>query len=115
VIEVPVTAVRYGRFSIGPATTDVPGLFGILSRSGVGHNTLEVEARPKAEALRTLVRAREVRATAGDRLARRPGHGIEFAEVRPYSAGTPGRLNWRVTARHGEPYVSRTRPAPRRR
>jgi uncharacterized protein (DUF58 family) len=110
VLEVPVTAVRYGRYSIGPATADVPGLFGILSRSGVGPDTLEIQARPKAEALRTLVRAREVRATAGDRLARQPGDGIEFAEVRPYSAGTPGRLNWRVTARHGEPYVNLRHP-----
>ncbi len=110
VLEVPITAVRYGRYSIGPATADIPGLFGILARSGVGHNTVEIQARPKAEALRTLVRAREVRASAGDRLARQPGDGIEFAEVRPYSAGTPGRLNWRVTARHGEPYVNVRHP-----
>jgi uncharacterized protein (DUF58 family) len=110
VIEVPITADHYGRFSIGPATTNVPGLFGILGRSGVGGNTVELEARPKTEALRTLVRAREVRATAGDRLARRPGDGIEFAEVRPYSTGTSGRLNWQVTARHGEPYVNLRHP-----
>ena len=110
VIEVPVTADNYGRFSIGPARIHVPGLFGILDRSGVDGNTVGLEVRPRAEALRTLVRAREVRATAGDRLARRPGDGIEFAEVRPYSAGAPGRLNWRVTARHGEPYVNLRHP-----
>ena len=109
-IEVPISAERYGRFVIGPATTNVPGLFGFLNRSGVGGGRLELEVRPKAEALRTLVRAREVRATAGDRLARRPGDGIEFAEVRPYSAGTPGRLNWRATARHGAPYVNLRHP-----
>jgi uncharacterized protein (DUF58 family) len=70
VIEVPITADHYEQFSVGPATTNVPGLFGILGRSGVGGNTVELEALPKTEALRTLVRAREVRATAGDRLAR---------------------------------------------
>jgi uncharacterized protein (DUF58 family) len=56
------------------------------------------------------VRAIDVRATAGDRLARRPGDGIEFAEVRPYSPGTPGRINWRVTARQGQPYVNLHHP-----
>ena len=110
VIEVPVTASSYGRFSIGPAKAHVPGLFGILERSGVDGDTIRLEVRPRAEALRTLVRAREVRATAGDRLARRPGDGIEFAEVRPYSAGSPGQLNWRVTARQGEPYVNLRHP-----
>jgi uncharacterized protein (DUF58 family) len=109
-IEVPITAERYGRFVIGPVMTNVPGLFRLLNGTGTGGGTLDLEARPNAEGLRTLVRAREVRATAGDRLARRPGDGIEFAEARPYSAGTAGRLNWRVTARRGEPYVTLRHP-----
>jgi uncharacterized protein (DUF58 family) len=109
-IEVPVRANRYGRFTIGPATLQVPGPFGILVRSGVAGGSLDLEVRPRAETLRTLVRALEVRATAGDRLARSPGDGIEFAEVRPYSPGGPGRLNWRVTARLGEPYVNLRHP-----
>jgi uncharacterized protein (DUF58 family) len=108
--EVPLRADSYGRFVIGPVTLDVPGLFGLLARSGVAGGKLDLEVRPKAEALRTLVRALEVRATAGDRLARQRGDGIEFAEVRAYSAGTPGRINWRVTARRGEPYVNLRHP-----
>ena len=108
-IEVPITAVRHGRYAVGPVKLAVPGLFGLLRRSG-GGDTLELEVRPRAEALRTLVRASEIRATAGDRLGRRPGDGIEFAEVRPYTPGTPGRLNWRVTARRGEPYVNLRHP-----
>jgi len=110
VIDVPVTATAYGRFVIGPATTAVPGSFGILARSGSSGERLELFARPKAETLQTLVRAHEVRATAGDRLARRAGDGIEFAEVRRYAPGTPGRLNWRVTARRGEPFVNLRHP-----
>jgi uncharacterized protein (DUF58 family) len=109
-IEVPITAEQYGRFVIGPASTSVPGLFGLLGRSGAGGGKLELEVRPRGERLRTLVRALEVRATVGDRLARQPGDGIEFAEVRPYSAGAPGRLNWRVTARLGAPYVNQRHP-----
>jgi len=109
-IEIPLTAASYGRFTIGPASLEVPGLFGLLHRAGNRGGTLSLEVRPRAETLRTLVRARDVRATAGDRLARRPGDGIEFAEVRPFMPGTTARLNWRVTARRGAPYVNLHHP-----
>ena len=109
-VEVPVAAQRYGRFIVGPVALSVPGLFGLLARFGVAGGTLELEVRPRSETLRTLVRALEVRATAGDRLGRQPGDGIEFAEVRQYSPGSPGRINWRATARRGEPYVNLRHP-----
>jgi uncharacterized protein (DUF58 family) len=109
-IEVPFTADRYGRFVIEPVAVSVPGRFGLLSRRGTGGEAIELEVRPKPEALRTVARAAKVRATAGDRLARHPGDGIEFAEVRPYTPGSPGRINWRVTARRSEPYVNLRHP-----
>jgi len=109
-IEVPVDTERFGRFVIGPVSLSVPGPFGLLARSRLVESTVELEVRPRAERLRTLPRALEVRATAGDRLARQPGDGIEFAEVRQYSPGTPGRINWRVTARRGEAYVNLRHP-----
>ena len=109
-LEIPVVANRYGRFLIGPVLLSAPGLFGLLSRSARAGGSLDLEVRPKSETLRTLVRAMDVRATVGDRLARRPGDGIEFAEIRPYTPGTPGRLNWRVTARQGQPYVNLHHP-----
>jgi uncharacterized protein (DUF58 family) len=109
-IEVFVTADRYGRFAVGPVTITVPGRFGLLARFATGGGALDLEVLPKAEALRTLARAARVRATAGDKLARQPGDGIEFAEVRPYAAGTPGRINWRVTARQAQPYVNLRHP-----
>jgi len=109
-IEVPITADRYGRFVIEPVAVSVPGRFGLLARFGTGGEPIELEVRPNPEALRTVARAAKVRATAGDRLARQPGDGIEFAEVRRYTAGTAGRINWRVTARRSEPYVNLRHP-----
>lgn len=105
-LEVDLEAARFGRFMLGPVEVRVPGAFGLLVRAARLGRSLELEVRPRAESLKTLVRARDVRATAGDRLARRPEDGIEFAEVRPYQPGMPGRLNWRVTARRGSPHVS---------
>jgi uncharacterized protein (DUF58 family) len=109
-IAVPVTADNYGRFVIEPVTVSVPGRFGLLARFGTGGGALQLEVRPNPETLRTVARAAKVRATAGDRLARQPGDGIEFAEVRPYIAGSPGRINWRVTARRSAPYVNLRHP-----
>jgi uncharacterized protein (DUF58 family) len=109
-IDVPVTAERFGRFVIGPVRLRVPGAFGLLARSGEAGGQVPLEVRPRAEVARTLVRALETRATAGDRLARQRGDGIEFAEVRPYTPGSPGRINWRVTARRAQPYVNLRHP-----
>jgi uncharacterized protein (DUF58 family) len=109
-IELPIVARDYGRFKIGPATAGISGLFGLLARSAARGGVLELEVQPRSEVLRTLVRAREVRANAGDRLAHQPGDGIEFAEVKPYVPGTAGRLNWRATARRGAPYVNLYHP-----
>jgi uncharacterized protein (DUF58 family) len=109
-IEIPVTANLYGHFAIEPVALSIPGRFGLLTRSGAGGRSLELEVGPRAEALRSVARAARVRATAGDRLARHPGEGIEFAEVRPYTAGSPGRINWRVTARRSAPFVNLHHP-----
>lgn len=109
-IEVSVTADRYGRFVIGPVAVSVPGRFGLLARFGTCGQAVELEVRPNPEPIRTVARAAKVRATAGDRLARQPGDGIEFAELRPYTPGTPGRINWRVTARRCAPYVNLRHP-----
>lgn len=36
------------------------------------------------------------------------GHGIEFAEVRPYEPGDPfNAIDWKVTARTGRPFIKR--------
>jgi uncharacterized protein (DUF58 family) len=52
-----------------------------------------------------------LQATAGNRVARIRGDGIEFAEVRPFAPGDViRRVNWRVTARRGSLYVSERHP-----
>jgi uncharacterized protein (DUF58 family) len=44
----------------------------------------------------------------GGAAARRLGEGLDFAEHRRYQPGDdPRRINWRLTARHGDPHVRR--------
>ncbi len=108
--EVPLVATRFGRYRLGPLEVRIDGPFGCRARTAVAGEPVLLEALPQAEPVRTVVHARTVRATAGDQLARRAGDGIEFAEVRPFVPGGPGRLNWRVTARRGTPHVNLRTP-----
>jgi uncharacterized protein (DUF58 family) len=66
---------------------------------------------PHGEALRTLLRPLETQAFAGNQLPRTHGEGIEFADLRPFVPGDRvRRVNWRATARRGEPWVNETHP-----
>ena len=53
----------------------------------------------------------ETQPFAGNRVARARGEGIEFADLRPFTAGDRvRRINWRVSARKGELYVNEQHP-----
>jgi uncharacterized protein (DUF58 family) len=48
---------------------------------------------------------------AGNELARAKAEGIEFADIRAWSAGdAPRRINWRASARRGDLYVNESHP-----
>jgi uncharacterized protein (DUF58 family) len=57
------------------------------------------------------LRPLETQAFAGNQVARVRGEGIEFADLRPFTTGDRvRRVNWRATARRGEPWVNETHP-----
>jgi uncharacterized protein (DUF58 family) len=66
---------------------------------------------PRGETLQKLLRPLETQAFAGNQLPRTHGEGIEFADLRPFVPGDRvRRVNWRATARRGEPWVNETHP-----
>ncbi len=68
--------------------------------------TREVLQRVREIQIRTRRQVADV--LAGEYLSAFRGRGIEFDEVRPYVAGDDVRtIDWKVTARMGEPYVKR--------
>ncbi len=70
-----------------------------------------VRVFPRMETLGAMIEPLELQATTGNRVSRERGDGIEFAEVRPFAPGDRvRRVNWRVTARRGAPYVSERHP-----
>ncbi len=62
---------------------------------------------PRWEILRRLIPPRKTQVFAGNRIARQHGEGLEFAEIREFMPGDRvRRINWRVTARTGVPFVN---------
>jgi uncharacterized protein (DUF58 family) len=66
---------------------------------------------PRGETLRRLLRPMETQAFAGNQVPRARAEGIEFADLRPFVPGDRiRRINWRATAKRGEPWVTETHP-----
>jgi uncharacterized protein (DUF58 family) len=106
-----VQADRWGGYPVGVVAGRARDRFGLVE-SQLGPITLgAVRVFPRLESLRSLVSPAELQATAGGRVARDRGEGIEFAEIRPFMPGDRvRRVNWRATARRGAPYVSERHP-----
>jgi uncharacterized protein (DUF58 family) len=70
-----------------------------------------VRVLPGPATLSRLVRPRRTRGHAGNQVARARGTGTDFAEIRPYQSGDSVRsVNWRLTARRGEPWINDHHP-----
>lgn len=84
------------------------GLF--VSRRVIGLE-LPVRIHPRDRTLDTMIRSTRTRARVGHHLAAQRGDGCEYADVRPWAPGDRWRsVNWRVTARRGQPWVSDRHP-----
>ena len=85
--------------------------FGLLVHETTIARRQPLKVYPRAEELRRLLRPMETQAFAGNQVPRARGEGIEFADLRPFVPGDRiRRINWRATARRGEPWVTETHP-----
>ncbi len=58
-----------------------------------------------------MLKPRETQVFAGSEVSRHKGEGIEFADMRSWTAGDPlKRVNWRASARRGELWVNESHP-----
>jgi uncharacterized protein (DUF58 family) len=106
-----VVAATWGRHRVGRAVVRVRPALGLLVWEWRVASPTVVRVLPDADTLRRIVRPFETRNDSGHQVARSPGEGIEFADVRPFRPGDrAGRVNWRVTARRGETYVNDQHP-----
>jgi uncharacterized protein (DUF58 family) len=85
--------------------------FGLLVHGWSLERPRPLKVYPRGEALERLMRPVETQTFAGNQVPRARGEGIEFADLRPFVSGDRvRRINWRATARRGEPWVTETHP-----
>jgi len=106
-VRVPIRCGRWGVYRLGQLWLRSHDTLGFFLTEGHLDLDLRLRVYPRPEVIQTLVRPKETQAFAGNRLSRRTGEGIEFADVRPFTPGdVVRRVNWRLTTRLGELYVN---------
>jgi uncharacterized protein (DUF58 family) len=110
-LELPLRCAHWGAYLVGEVYLRAQDRFGLLVFERQLDLRRPLKVYPRGEALRRLLRPLETQAFAGSQPPRSRGEGIEFADLRPFMPGDRvRRVNWRATARRGEPWVNETHP-----
>jgi uncharacterized protein (DUF58 family) len=111
VLTVPMTAPRFGGYRVGGVTVRAFDRFGLTVDEARLEPDLRLAVFPETEHLQRLLRPLRTQPFAGNQVARVKGDGIEFADIRPFTAGDRVRsVNWRATARRNQLYVNEHHP-----
>ncbi|HVA20915.1 MAG TPA: DUF58 domain-containing protein [Candidatus Micrarchaeia archaeon] len=108
---IELRCLRWGAQRIGPVEVRAWDQMGLVAHRGwaAGGATLRVYPRPPR--LRALLQPARTLVHTGNQLARQRGDGIEFSDLRAFVPGDRvRRINWRVTARRGAPFVTLRHP-----
>ena len=110
-LEIPVRCVHWGAHQVGEVVWRAQDVFGLLVHEGRAGEAHPLKVYPRGENVERLLRPLETQAFSGNQVARNRGEGIEFADLRPFTPGDRVRsVNWRATARRGEPWVNEMHP-----
>ena len=107
-----VVCDRWGLVALGGLVLRSTDRAGLRGREQVLAPSVSVRVYPPPQRLRELAPSRRYRRSPGERVARRQtGAGLELADLRPFQPGDrPRDVNWRVTARRGELWVTERHP-----
>ena len=104
-------ARRWGAHQLGPLHLRAREPLGLLVSEGAVLQTPTLRVYPTEASLRRLLEPRDTQVFAGSEVSRRRGEGIEFADMRPWTAGDAlKRVNWRASARRDELWVNESHP-----
>jgi uncharacterized protein (DUF58 family) len=109
-VQLDVRAQRWGAHSPGAVAVRVRDRAGMAVAERRVEIARPVRVLPRTEALRDLIAPAGTQPAPGDWPSRLRGGGSELADIRPFVPGDPLRaINWRATARRGEPFVTERR------
>ncbi len=104
-------ATQWGLHDVGRVHFTVTEPYGLLRWRGSAGRPHTVRVHPTPTQLRTLLAPWLVRRVTGTHGSRVVGRGVEFVDVRPFASGDSLReINWKVTARANELWVSQRHP-----
>ena len=110
-LELQLRCAHWGAYLVGELLFRAQDRFGLLSYEQRLDLRRPLKIYPRGEELEKLLRPLETQTFAGTQTPRSRGEGIEFADLRPFVPGDRvRRVNWRATARRGEPWVNETHP-----
>ena len=110
-LSYPLRCERWGAYLVGDFFLRTQDRFGLLVFEQKLELPRPLKVYPRGEELDRLLRPLETQSFAGSQTPRVRGEGIEFADLRPFVPGDRvRRVNWRATARRGEPWVNETHP-----
>jgi uncharacterized protein (DUF58 family) len=110
-IDLAIHCRDWGGYVPGDFVVREQDSFGLLVHETAIERRRPLKVYPRAEELQRLLRPMETQTFAGNQVPRARGEGIEFADLRPFVPGDRiRRINWRATARRGEPWVTETHP-----
>jgi uncharacterized protein (DUF58 family) len=110
-VEYSIRCRDWGAYLPGDFVIREQDSFGLLVHETTLERRKPLKAYPRGETLRQLLRPMETQVFAGNQVPRVRGEGIEFADLRPFVPGDRvRRINWRATARRGEPWITETHP-----
>lgn len=111
VVKFPVETRQWGVSLPGRLLATARDPLGMFVSSTVHAPRPAIRVHPRDGNRRSVVAPARLRARVGDHRSPRHGEGSDFAEVRPYRRGDPAKkINWRVSARRGEPWVTVRHP-----
>jgi len=110
-LELELACAHWGAYLVGDVILRAQDRFGLVAFEQALDLRRPLKVYPRGEALEQLLRPLETQTFAGSQTPRTRGEGIEFADLRPFVPGDRiRRVNWRATARRGEPWVNETHP-----
>lgn len=111
VVRLPVRTTRWGVSTPGRVEAVARGPFGLFVSTTSIQPRSALRIHPREGNRPSVVVPNRLRARVGTHHSRHHGDGSDFAEVRPFRDGDTLRsLNWRVSARRGERWVTVRHP-----
>ena len=110
-ITLRLRCARWGNHRLGTIALRSRDRFGLVTHEWAAERETLLRVYPHPESLRLLVPPVETQPFSGNEVARTKGDGLEFADIRAFTAGDRVKaINWRASARRGELQVNERHP-----